>query len=47
VIGEACGTYKGEEHCIYFFWWGILKETNRFEDVDMFDNIQMDPKEMG
>jgi len=29
------------------FWWGILKETDRFEDIDVYDNIQMDLKEMG
>lgn len=29
------------------FWWGILKETDRFEDVDVYDNIQMDIKKWG
>ena len=32
---------------LILFWWGILKETDLFEDVDVFDNIQMDIKEMG
>jgi len=32
---------------LILFWWGILKETDLFEDVDVFDNIQMVIKEMG
>lgn len=26
---------------ILFIWWGILKETYRFENVEVYDNIQM------
>jgi hypothetical protein len=49
-MGEACGTYGGEENYVPTgLWRGNLTERDRLENlgVDGENNIKMDLKEIG
>jgi len=46
IVGHVA-RIKEKRNTYTFLGGGILKETDRFEDVDVHDNIKIDLKEMG
>jgi len=37
----ACGTYGRQERCVRGFWWGNLREIDRFEYLDIDGKIML------